>query len=187
MPETTVVTTPRELADEMARVAQAGGAWQVAGTPTVRDDAVTIVLDGPLAAVTAMGDGLVEVGGGVTLATLSQYLQSQVGVAPGWPLDARVTVAGALADAVHAPAAIARIIAAMSEAVVEVEIMRASTRATEVWPRATLWEHPPAVGLPDDGAVVSVTASVAAAGAAVARSIPDIGVPGGPGEDGTGG
>lgn len=187
MSETTIVTTPRELADEMARVEHAGGAWQVAGMPTAREDAVTLVLDGLLASVTAVGDGLVEVGGGVTLATLSQYLQSQVGVAPGWPLDAEVTVAGALADAAHAPKAIARIVAAMSEAVVEVEVMRASTRAAEVWPRSALWQHPPAVGLPRDSAVVSVTASVAAAGAAAVRPAPQIRPPGGAGEDGSGG
>lgn len=187
MSETILITTPRDLADAMADIEATGGPWQVAGVPSPRPDAVTLVLGGRMADVTALGDGLVEVGGGVTLASLSQYVQSQVGVAPGWPLRDDVTVAGALTAVADAPPAVAAIIAAMSNAVVEIEVMRATTRAAEVWARSMLWQHGSAVGLPDDAVVVSVLASVAAASAAVAAKPGPEGVDPGFGEDAVGG
>lgn len=187
MGDTIVVTTARDLADAMVEVETAGGTWQVAGVPSPRPDAATLVLGGSMADVTALGDGLVEVGGGVTLSSLSQYVQSQVGVAPGWPLGGHVTVAGALAAATDTPPAVAAIISAMSKAVVEVEVMRSTTRAAEVWSRSMLWQHGSAVGLPDDAVVVSVTASVAAAASAVTTQPGPGGIDPGLGEGAVGG
>ncbi len=91
------VTTSSELAGAMARVDDQGDRWQVAGAGDTDPAAVTLRLAGRLAEVTVVGDGLVEVGGGVTLASLSQYVQSQLGYAPGWPLAGGVTVAGVMA------------------------------------------------------------------------------------------
>lgn len=187
MDDTIVVRTPRDLADAMADIEVTGGAWQVAGAPSPRADAVTLALGGRMADVTALGDGLVEVGGGVTLASLAQYAQSQVGVAPGWPLLGDVTVAGALAAAPETPPAVEAIVVAMSKAVVEVEVVRSSTRAAEVWSRSMLWRHGSAAGLPDDAVVVSVTASVAAAASAVAGQPGPAGVDPGTGRGELGG
>jgi len=127
------------------------------------------------------------VGGGVTLSSLSQYVQSQVGVAPGWPLGGHVTVAGALAAASDMPPVVTAIVAAMSKAVVEVEVMRSTTRAAEVWSRSMLWRHGSTVGLPDDAVVVSVTASVAAAALAVTTLPGRGGIDPGSGEGAVGG
>lgn len=162
------VTTSSELVAAMGEVGGRGDRWQVAGVGVVQPAAVTLRLAGRLAEVTVVGDGLVEVGGGVTLATLSQYVQSQLGYAPGWPLAGDVTVAGVMAGSAQPPPGVTPIVEAMSEAVVEVEVVRASTMAAEIWQRAQLWPTDSDVGLPADSVVVAVTISVVAAAEAVA-------------------
>ncbi|HKJ54690.1 MAG TPA: hypothetical protein VJ978_01770 [Nitriliruptoraceae bacterium] len=163
-----VVTSSSQVAAAMGEAVDAGRRWQVAGAVVEDPGAVTLTLAGRLAEVTVVGDGLVEVGGGVTLASLSQYVQSQLGYAPGWPLAGGVTVAGALVGSADAPPAVSGIVSAMSNAVVEVEVVRSSTRAAEIWDREHLWPTTFDVGLPDDGVVVAVTISVVAAASAVA-------------------
>lgn len=165
-----IVRTASGLATAMHDVEQAGRRWQVVGVTRPDDTAVALSLQGRLAQVTVVGDGMVEVGGGVTLASLSQYVQSQLGYAPGWPVTGSVTVAGVLADTVAPPAAVAAIVMAMSKAVVEVEVMRASTQAAELWDRGRFWSDGTTVGLPADAVVVRATFSVVAAAAAVAEA-----------------
>lgn len=163
-----IVRTTSSLATAMHDVEQTGKSWQVVGAPRPDPAAVSLSLQGQLAQVTVVGDGMVEVGGGVTLASLLQYVQSHLGYAPGWPMTGSVTVAGAMADtAVDPPAAIGRIVAVMSKSIVEIEVMRASTLAAELWERARLWTDGATAGLPADAAVVRATFSVTAAAAAV--------------------
>lgn len=168
MPDHDVVTVTdaTELATTLAAADEAGRGWCLEGVATP-GDRLRVRLGGRLALVSMVGGAMVEVGGGVALATLAQYVQTQTGVAPGWPLDATTSVALALAGGGEPQGPIDHIVEQMSQSIVEVEVARASTRATEWWDRDTLFHGDDRPNLPSDAVVAVVIVRMAAAAAAV--------------------
>lgn len=158
------VTSAAALA---AALADLGDDVPVLSTSGDADAGPRIRLAGQLAELTMVGDALVEVGGGVTLATLAQYVQSQTGVAPGWPLDTATTVAGALFPRRRPGPTVAAIVRQMSKSIVEVEVARGASGTVETWDGATIFDDDQQVLLPVDAVVATVTVGMAAAAAAV--------------------
>lgn len=172
--QTITVTDVADLATALSSLPATRGSWRVVGQGQSGPDAplpdVLVHLAGRLADVVAVGGGLVDVGGGVTLPVLAQSLQAHLGVAPGLPLHEPLTVGGLLVTAGSLSPVARAVRVAMSDALVEVEVHRTSTSATEVWSRDLLWQHDDEVGLPDDAVVVRATfrlADVGCTGAAV--------------------
>lgn len=176
--DTTTVTTGAELARAIGAAMDDGESWSVIGSP--REAHRVLDLAGDLGELAMLGDAQVRVGGGVRLDTLSQYVQSQVGVAPGWPMGTGVTVAAAMSGDLPAGHPARAVLRQMSNALVEVEVARGSTRTTEMWDTSTVVGDDGSVELPGDAVVAHVIVGLAAAAAAVRAAAQPGGELGGP-------